>query len=478
MAIGPITVASLSATGGVGQITLEYATIDPNFLPYLRVQHVEIHSATSNNRALATKIADGAIPQHAHTGLATSETRYYWARAIDQSNNVWDWFPVSATGGVSATTSNTDIPAGSVGNTELGAGAVTSDKMTIGSLSSISANIGTVTAGTLNASVSYLGSVAASQISAGSLSAITATLGTVTSGTITSGTFQTASSGRRVRISSSDNYLRVFNGSGSQVGAFGDGHSSTTVLSINVSAISPAVFINNTSTGPALSVSGYLSLASSFSGNVAGVFSNSSTGGLAHGLRGQNTGGGGGGGVLGVSSTSGGYGVLAESGGIGPFTGAHDGFIPKDADLLPGDIVIDTGEILSVRGIDDAVGINAIAEMVADDCVYGVCSSRVPFEQEALLVALDPMDRVLRRQLAALYDRIRINSLGEGMIHVCGRNGPIKAGDLIVSSDVPGAGQKQHDDFMRSSTVAKAREAVQFQNETQVKRIACTYHCG
>jgi hypothetical protein len=61
---------------------------------------------------------------------------------------------------------------------------------------------------------------------------------------------------------------------------------------------------------------------------------------------------------------------------------------------------------------------------------------------------------------------------------VCGENGNIQAGDLIVSSSIPGKGMRQADDIIRSYTVAKARESVTFDSPTQVKMIACIYHCG
>jgi hypothetical protein len=73
---------------------------------------------------------------------------------------------------------------------------------------------------------------------------------------------------------------------------------------------------------------------------------------------------------------------------------------------------------------------------------------------------------------------IHINSLGEGLVNVCGRNGNIKAGDLIETSTLPGKGQRQDDDIVRSKSVAKAREDVTFDHPDDVKRIACIYLCG
>ena len=51
--------------------------------------------------------------------------------------------------------------------------------------------------------------------------------------------------------------------------------------------------------------------------------------------------------------------------------------------------------------------------------------------------------------------RMFINSLGEGGIWVCNKNGNIENGDYISSSTVPGYGVKQADDLLHNYTVAK-----------------------
>lgn len=50
--------------------------------------------------------------------------------------------------------------------------------------------------------------------------------------------------------------------------------------------------------------------------------------------------------------------------------------------------------------------------------------------------------------------RVVINSAGEGGIWVCDRNGPISVGDLLVSSDVPGAAMRQHPRTASSSSTS------------------------
>jgi len=73
---------------------------------------------------------------------------------------------------------------------------------------------------------------------------------------------------------------------------------------------------------------------------------------------------------------------------------------------------------------------------------------------------------------------IHINALGEGLINVCGESGDIEIGDLIVTSSIAGKGMKQADDFVRSITVAKSRQAVTFSSPTEIQQIACIYLGG
>ena len=76
------------------------------------------------------------------------------------------------------------------------------------------------------------------------------------------------------------------------------------------------------------------------------------------------------------------------------------------------------------------------------------------------------------------HDLVRINSIGEGGINVCGENGDIYPGDLIVTSNTPGKGMKQADDVVRNYTVAKARGLATFKNPNDTQMVACIYLCG
>ena len=51
--------------------------------------------------------------------------------------------------------------------------------------------------------------------------------------------------------------------------------------------------------------------------------------------------------------------------------------------------------------------------------------------------------------------RVVVNSVGEGAMWVCDEGGPLKNGDLISSSSLPGYGSRQDGDIVRSYTIAK-----------------------
>ena len=81
-------------------------------------------------------------------------------------------------------------------------------------------------------------------------------------------------------------------------------------------------------------------------------------------------------------------------------------------------------------------------------------------------------------ELQSTYKVLQVNAVGEGQINVCGENGNINAGDLIVCSSIAGKGMKQSDDIVRSISVAKARESVTFSSPTDIQQIACIYISG
>ena len=67
------------------------------------------------------------------------------------------------------------------------------------------------------------------------------------------------------------------------------------------------------------------------------------------------------------------------------------------------------------------MGVNALAALKGDPRVFGVISKRVPFALDALLGAFGGYEgggaAALRRFVLARYDRIVVNSVGEGLIN-------------------------------------------------------------
>jgi hypothetical protein len=95
-------------------------------------------------------------------------------------------------------------------------------------------------------------------------------------------------------------------------------------------------------------------------------------------------------------------------------------------------------------------------------------------EQYEVVTELDPQYVTLLEQNTLIL----VNGVGEGLINVCGENGNLAIGDLIVTSSMPGKGMKQSDDIVRSITVARCRESVTFSSPTDVQQVACIYLCG
>ena len=179
------------------------------------------------------------------------------------------------------------------------------------------------------------------------------------------------------------------------------------------------------------------------------------------------------------------------------FTGGHPGLYSKAETMEPGDIVIDTPFVIQ-GDMNNALTIVTKSTIPQQKSVIGVfveiSSGKLPFmllntirgEEEVLVdgkTIIRP--KVEIETLKPEYEDLmndnnvcKINALGEGLINVCGENGNIEIGDYITTSSIPGKGMKQSDDLMRNYTVAKARENVTFSSPTEVKLIACTYHCG
>lgn len=189
-------------------------------------------------------------------------------------------------------------------------------------------------------------------------------------------------------------------------------------------------------------------------------------------------------------------------GGVSLFTGVHEGLSYSEFDI--GDIVVDS-QLVVKQDISNTTFIQELSSQINQRGVIGIVAKTRPLSEE-LTIEQQAIDRYNSNNSTstgnivtgyANFDPIveepktpytnlntdathilYINALGEGQINVCGENGNIERGDLIVTSSIPGKGMKQSDDIIRSYTVAKARESVTFSNSTEIKMIACIYLCG
>jgi len=214
--------------------------------------------------------------------------------------------------------------------------------------------------------------------------------------------------------------------------------------------------------------------------------SNSGTG--AHGVRGINyhqTGSR----VItsGLIGAANGYDFYADGAGTnyGPFTGAHDCLVANSKTVLPGDLVVDlsciarrglSNTLFSVEQSSQANQAACLGVVVANN---GALSTQTP---AAFISEITENDGVIMTDDYNLvkndYKLMAVNAVGEGQINLVGEAGNLAAGDLIVASSTAGKGMKQTDDFVRSYTVARARESVSFDSPGEVKMVACIYLCG
>jgi len=184
-------------------------------------------------------------------------------------------------------------------------------------------------------------------------------------------------------------------------------------------------------------------------------------------------------------------GTLNVPGGVAPFTGKHVAILPAEVPYELGDIAVDTSRVIKLDWSNTVTGVS-ISSSASDKAAIGVFSSQA-FEIPELETAMDVPevgsflsvfrsiglgDETMEEIRAEGSRLVFINSVGEGQVSVCGQNGDIEIGDLIVTSDLPGKGMKQTDDIVRNYTVAKSRESVTFSRPDEVKQVACIYLCG
>jgi hypothetical protein len=173
-----------------------------------------------------------------------------------------------------------------------------------------------------------------------------------------------------------------------------------------------------------------------------------------------------------------------------PFTGVHDGLYEGDIEI--GDIVVD---YILVKQIDISNTIMQYnkSSVANQKGAIGVCSKiydKPPVDWDEFFIEQGSLNTTNGASQTIVIPNpqyvpipanqrvVNINALGEGAINVCGEGGNIEIGDLIVTSSIPGKGMKQSDDIIRSTTVAKSRQAVTFSSSADIQQIACIYLGG
>ena len=189
------------------------------------------------------------------------------------------------------------------------------------------------------------------------------------------------------------------------------------------------------------------------------------------------------------------------------FTGQHRSStnntnINNNINNYIGLIVYSTGTYNNLNGsniyINEALPEVELTNLAQDKRVFGVISNREDensnrhYEQGSFVSVFEKIEG---------DERLIINSLGEGMVWVCNKNGNLENGDYITSSSVVGYGQIQNDDLLHNYTVAKITQNCDFStperyvnssgaiitqaeytadivNNYKCNFVGCTYHCG
>lgn len=340
---------------------------------------------------------------------------------------------------------------------------------------------GAITSRTLATGAITADAIAANAITAAAIAANAITVDKIDAANIdvldgTFGALQTNTTTTRVQITNATNELRCYVG-GTLIASIGANviTNGAFIACTSPSAVwYPAQFTNTSAAGGALicaTTGGYTVQADQTTANAgqhyAGSYRNSS-GGHA---------------VLGASSGNGSYAGLAITGTWSPFTGSHPGLLSKSETPEVGDIIVD-GAVVA-KAIDDVI-CYATRSSAPNQPAVGAYTHRYAMDGDTLTPALGLRGTgsggVLTDEqwdvLKAAHDFCVINSIGEGCINVCGEGGDITAGDLIVTSSMRGKGMRQLDDYLRSYTVARAREGHVFASPTDTAQIACIYVSG
>jgi hypothetical protein len=141
------------------------------------------------------------------------------------------------------------------------------------------------------------------------------------------------------------------------------------------------------------------------------------------------------------------------------FTGQHRNMMNTSInETHVGLIVSSSGKIVNVNNslqpsINESLPICVLTSIDNDKKVFGVISDKEDIDNSRNTGS--GSFKTVKLKTNSNEQRIFINSLGEGAIWVCNKNGSLENGDYISSTNVPGYGGKQNDDLLHNYTVAK-----------------------
>jgi Family of unknown function (DUF6519) len=157
-----------------------------------------------------------------------------------------------------------------------------------------------------------------------------------------------------------------------------------------------------------------------------------------------------------------GYAFYANTGLIGPLSGAHDVLIDKEtfANLKPGLLVSVTGEAKQRQYENGNQDLSTTLPTVKP------AATRNHNKLIGVFLGLhslhDHWYNLQEGEQLAI-----VNALGTGRVWVSNINGEVNAGDYITSSEIPGYGMKQEDDILHNYTLGKAIEDVDWSQVTE-----------
>ena len=101
----------------------------------------------------------------------------------------------------------------------------------------------------------------------------------------------------------------------------------------------------------------------------------------------------------------------------------------------------------------EALPVVSLSNVANDRSVFGVVDH---FEQGGTTRSQKSGIGIITQDKEIGDNRVIVNALGEGGIWVADTNGNVASGDFMTTSHLPGYAQRQDDDILRNSTVAKS----------------------